>query len=60
MCLDGVWIGELGLFTTCTQNSEIKVITGLSLISTLYKLLAHAKSFPSLLCLQQLFPRNGF
>jgi hypothetical protein len=41
--IDGVWIGELDLLTTCTHHSELQVITALSLISTLYKSL-HAKS----------------
>jgi hypothetical protein len=44
--IDGVWIGELGLLTTCTYHSELQVITALLLISTLRKLL-HAKSSPA-------------
>jgi hypothetical protein len=55
----GVWIGELDLLASCTHHSELQVITALSLISTLYKSL-HAKSFPSLLYLQQPFSSNGF
>jgi hypothetical protein len=57
--IDGVWIGELDLLTTYTHHSELQVITTLLLISTLYKPL-HAKTFPSLVCLQQPFPSNGF
>jgi hypothetical protein len=41
--IDGVWIGELDLLTTCTHHAELEVITALSLISTLYKSL-HATS----------------
>jgi hypothetical protein len=33
----------MDLLTTCTHHSELQVITALSLISTLYKWLAHAK-----------------
>jgi hypothetical protein len=38
MCVttDGVWIDELDLLTTCTRQSELQVITALSLISTLF------------------------
>jgi hypothetical protein len=45
MCvtIDGVWIGELDLLTTCTHHLELHLITALSLISTLYKSL-HAMS----------------
>jgi hypothetical protein len=48
MCvaIDGVWIGELDLLTTCTHHSELQVITTLSLISTIYYSL-HAKSSPA-------------
>jgi hypothetical protein len=46
--IDVVWIGELGLFTTYTHHSKLPVITALSLISTLYKSLAHTKSSHSL------------
>jgi hypothetical protein len=35
--IDEVWIGELVSLTTCTQHSELQVITVLLLISTLYK-----------------------
>jgi hypothetical protein len=52
--IDGVWIDELDLLTTCTHHSELQVITALPRISAFYKSL-HAKSFPSLLCLQQPF-----
>jgi hypothetical protein len=41
--VDGVWIGELDLLTTYTHHSELQVITGPLLISTLYKSL-HTKS----------------
>jgi hypothetical protein len=34
----------MDLLTTYTHHSELQVITALSLISTLYKSLAHAKS----------------
>jgi hypothetical protein len=37
----------MDLLTTCTHHSELQVITALSLISTLYKSLAHAKSSQS-------------
>jgi hypothetical protein len=57
--IDGVWIGELGLLTNCTHHSELQLITVLSLISILYKS-PHAKSIPSLMCLQQQFPNNCF
>jgi hypothetical protein len=57
--IDGVWISELDLLTTCTHHSELQVITALSLISTFFKSL-HAKFFLSLLCLQQPFPSSGF
>jgi hypothetical protein len=45
MCvtIDGVEI-ELDLLTTGPYNSELQVITALSLVATLYKSLAHAKS----------------
>jgi hypothetical protein len=41
--IDGVWIGEFGLLTTCTHHSEVPVTTALSLVSTFYKSLAQAK-----------------
>jgi hypothetical protein len=46
MIIDGVWIGELDL-KTYTHHSELQVITALSLISTLHKSLAQAKSSQS-------------
>jgi hypothetical protein len=49
---------ELDLLTTFTHHLELQAITALSLTSTLHKSL-HAKYFPSLLCLQQLFPTNS-
>jgi hypothetical protein len=48
----------MDLLTTYTHHSELWVITALSLSFTLYKSL-HAKSFPSLLCLQQQLPSNS-
>jgi hypothetical protein len=47
VALDGVWIGELDSLTTYINYSALQVITALSLISTLYQSLAHAKSFQS-------------
>jgi hypothetical protein len=44
--IDGDWIDELDLLTTCTRHSELQVIIALSLISTLQKSL-HTKSFPA-------------
>jgi hypothetical protein len=44
--INGVWIGELDSLTTCTHSLELKVITGLLLISTLYKSV-HTKSSPA-------------
>jgi hypothetical protein len=58
--IDEIWISELDLLTICTHHLELQVITALSLTSTLYKSLDTNKSFPSLLCLQQPFPSNGF
>jgi hypothetical protein len=42
--VDGGWIVELNLLTTCAHHSKLEVITVLSLISTIYKSLAHAMS----------------
>jgi hypothetical protein len=55
--IDGVWIGELDLLTTCTHNWELQVITALPRSSTLYPSL-YAKYFPTLLSLQQPIPSN--
>jgi hypothetical protein len=56
----GVWIRGWIYWHTCTHHLELRVIAALSLISTFYKSLARAKCLPSLLCLQQPFPSNGF
>jgi hypothetical protein len=53
--IDGVMDCWMALLTTCKQHSELHAIIAPSLISTL-----EAKSFPSLLYLQQPFPSNGF
>jgi hypothetical protein len=46
--IDGVWIGELDLLTTCTHHSELQVITALSLISTIHRSSQHPLSpFPA-------------
>jgi hypothetical protein len=34
--IDGVWISEFDLLTTCAHNSELQVITALPQISTLW------------------------
>jgi hypothetical protein len=48
----------MDLLTTYTHDSEVQVITGLSLISTLYKSLAHAKSPQS--AFTRRFPATDF
>jgi hypothetical protein len=46
--IDGVWIGELDLLTSCTHNSKPQVITAFSLIYTIYKSPQHPLSlFPA-------------
>jgi hypothetical protein len=42
------------------HNSELQIITALSLISTLYKSPRRLLNFSSLLCLNRPFPGNGF
>jgi hypothetical protein len=50
----------LDLLTTYAHHSELRVITVLSLVSTLYRSPQHPLSLlPSLLCLHKPFPSNG-
>jgi hypothetical protein len=50
----------MDLLTTYTHHLELQVITVLLLIFTLYSSLLHPLRFSSLLCLNHLFPGNGF
>jgi hypothetical protein len=43
--IDGVWVGELGLLATYTHQSELHVITALSLINILQFTVTHALGF---------------
>jgi hypothetical protein len=58
--LDGVLAWILDLLTTYTYNSEIQVITGPLLISTIHKSPQHPLSCNNLFCLHQPFPGSGF
>jgi hypothetical protein len=50
----------MDLLTTYTHHSELQVFTTPLMISTIHITTAPPKPFSSLLCLQQLFPSNGF
>jgi hypothetical protein len=57
--IDRVWIGGW-IYRPLTPNSELQVITVLSLISTLYKSPQHQLSLFPACCLHQPFPSNSF
>jgi hypothetical protein len=53
--IDGIWIDELDLLTTCTLHSELYVITTLSLIYNLQSTVTHTLGFSVFtICIQSM------